>query len=226
MLLYGGILSAQQQDAGLWTKFNLEKDISKKWSLYIEEEIRLKENYSQLDRFYTEIGGSYKLWKGFKLSAGYRFISKSDPVKYYWNDLRFQHRVMAELSYKYRINSLTFFYKTRFEGEMKYIYSSDKGKVPGYDWKNKLEVKYRIMRFEPYFGTEIRYQFTDPRHPESNGLLNRVWIYGGVDISIIPYHTLGVYYLLQKEWNLVGAETRYILGVQYSIQLPVSKKKK
>ena len=226
LLLIARFAVAQQTDAGLWTNFTIEKEITKKWSLYVEQEVRLKENYSQLDRLYTEIGGSYKPAKGLKISLAYRFIAKEDLVKYYWNDFRFGHRAMFEIFYKYRYRSLTFLYKTRIESEMKYIYSSDKGKVAGWHWKNKFEIKYRLMRFEPFIGTELRYQFRDPRHPESDWLLNRIWIYAGVDISIIKYHTLGIYYLLQKEWNLTNAENRYILGLQYSILFPAEKKKK
>ena len=126
-------------------------------------------------------------------------IEKVDPQKYYVDYLRFGHRLLGELSYKYPGRSVTFQLKTRIEGEMKYIYSSDKGKVPGWDWKNKFEVKYRIIRFEPFESVELRYQFTDPRHPESDFRLNRIWICGGVDFSLFRNQTIGVFYLRQQE---------------------------
>jgi hypothetical protein len=216
---------SQSSDMGLWTSLQIEKDLSKKWSLGIEQEIRLKENCAQVDELYTEIEGHYKFLPGLKAGLGYRFIEKVDFEKYYSNYLRFGHRLFGELIYKYRIRSLTFLFRTRGESEIKYVYSSEKGKIPRWAWKNKFEIKYRLMRFEPYFGTELRYQFTDPRHPESNFSLNRIWIYGGVDISLIPDHTIGVYYLYQKEWNLADAETRNIFGLQYSIVLPSGRKK-
>jgi hypothetical protein len=219
-------LFSQSADNGLWTTVQVEKEFPKRWSVFIEEEVRLKENGSQLDRIYTEIGGSYRFFKGFKVSAGYRFIEKADPEVYYIDDLRFAHRLMGEVSYRYHYSSFTFLLKTRIEGEMKYIYSSEKGKVPGYDWKNKFEVKYRIMRFEPFAGVELRYQFTDPRHPESNLLLNRAWIYAGVDFSLFRYQTIGLYYLRQQEWNLVNAENKNVLGIQYSLTLPKDMKRK
>jgi|WetSurMetagenome_2_1015567.scaffolds.fasta_scaffold390517_2 hypothetical protein len=220
-----GNVFSQPADNGLWTTFQLEKEITKKWSVSIEEELRLHENWSHVDRLYTEIGGSYKFLRGFKATIGYRFIEKVDPEKYYADNLRFAHRILGELSYRYHYSSFTFLLKTRIEGEMKYIYSSDKGKVPGYDWKNKFEIKYRILRIEPYAGVELRYQYTDPRHPESNFLLNRIWIYAGADFSIFRYHTIGLYYLRQHEWNLVNAEDMNVLGIQYSITLPRSGKK-
>ena len=227
LLILGSRFSiAQQSDAGLWSKFTLEKELRGKWSLFVEQEIRCKENYSQLDRLYTEIGGSYKPVKGLKISLAYRFLAKQDLQKYYWNDLRFGHRAILDISYKYRVSSLTFLYKTRFESELKYVYSSDKGGVPAWNWKNKFEIKYRIMRLEPYIGTELRCQFRDPRHPESDWSCNRIWIYAGVNVSIIKNQTLGIYYLVQKEWNLVAPVDRYILGIEYSILLPSGKKKK
>jgi hypothetical protein len=225
LLITSTIGVSQSTDNGFWTSFQIEKEISKKWSVSIEQEVRLKENYTQVDELFTEIDGSYKLLPGLKASLGYRFIEKVDPEKYYVSNLRFGHRFLGELTYKYRYRSLTFVLKTQIESEYKNVYSSDKGTVPGWAWKNKFEIKYRLMRLEPYTGTELRYQFTDPRHPESNFLLNRIWIYAGVDYSLIRNHTIGVYYLLQKEWNLTNAENRYILGIQYSIILPSGKKK-
>jgi hypothetical protein len=219
------IVFSQPADNGLWTSIQVEKEFSKRWSVSLEEELRLKENYSQVDRLFTELVASYKLIPGFKVSLGYRFSEKVDFEKYFANDLRFEHRWLGEIQYKYKYKLFTFFYKTRIESEMKYIYSSERGKVAGWGWKNKLEVKYRLTRYEPYAGVELRYQFTDPRHPESNFMLNRIWIYAGVDFSIIKNHTLGVYYLFQKEWNLTDAKKYYILGVKYSIFLHTGKKK-
>jgi hypothetical protein len=219
------IVFSQPADNGLWTSIQVEKEFSKRWSVSLEEEVRLKENYSQIDRLFTELEASYKLIRGLKVSLGYRFVEKVDFEKYYANDLRFEHRWLCEIQYKYRYRLVTFLYKTRIESEMKNIYSSEKGKVAGWGWKNKLEVKYRLTRVEPYAGVELRYQFTDPRHPESDFLLNRIWIYGGVDYSIVKNQTIGIYYLFQKEWNLVDAGKNYILGVKYSILLHSDKKK-
>jgi hypothetical protein len=216
---------SQRADHGFWTSFQIEKAISKRWAISFEQDIKLKENFSQADEFYTEIDGCYKVLPGLKVSLGYRFIEKVDLQKYYVDYLRFGHRFLGEAQYKYHIHLVTLILKTRIESELKNVYSSDKGKIPAWDWKNKIEVKYRLMRLEPYVGAELRYQFTDPRHPESNFLLNRIWVYAGIDYSLMRNHTIGIYYLYQKEWNLTDAENRFVIGLNYAISLPSGRKK-
>ena len=219
-LFLSGVACSQSSDHGLWGTLQIEKSFSKKFSLSLEQEIRFDENCSQLDELYTEISSSYRLFPGWRIGLGYRFIEKVNREIYYVNHLRFGHRFLGEIQYRYRYRSLTFLFKTRLESELKNVYSSEKGPVPGWDWKNKLEVKYQLMRFEPYAGGELRFQIRDPRHPESDFCLNRFRLFAGVDFSILKGHSVGVYYLIQDEWNLSDAETMYVLGFKYSIQLP------
>ena len=67
-------------DAGMWNTLNLKHKLNKKLSFFLTEEFRLKENYSQINLTYTDIGLEYSP-KGFiKTSLVYRFIQK---FKYY-----------------------------------------------------------------------------------------------------------------------------------------------
>src|SRR5687768_11202671 len=68
------VLPAQQNDAGLWGSINLEKKLTKKWSLHFSEELRLNENFSELGTAYTELTGEYRINKILSVSGGYRFI--------------------------------------------------------------------------------------------------------------------------------------------------------
>lgn len=211
---------AQSTDYGLWGTLQIEKNFTKKFSLSLEQEIRFDENCSQLDELYTEISSSYRLVRGWKIGLGYRFIEKVNREKYYVNNLRFGHRFLGEIQYRYRYRSWTFLFRTRLESELKNVYSSEKGTVPGWDWKNKVEVKYQLGRFEPYAGGEARFQIRDPRHPESDFLFNRYRIFAGSDFSILKGHSVGIYYLLQEEWNLSDANAMHVIGLNYSIRLP------
>lgn len=225
---------AQGSDAGMWNTFTLEKDLTKKISVFGETELRLHENWSRLDLLYFEAGGNYKIARGLKVGLGYRMTAKQDEEKYYWMGFRFRHRLMFNLHYNFKWRQFIFAYRFRLQTEMKYIYSSDKGPVPDWEMRNRLEVRYVINRLEPYAGAELNYQFTNPRHPESDFEFYRYRIFAGINYHINRYNSIEVYYMFEKKFNMLLEQNGkipspaylYILGVHYTVSLPVSKKRK
>ena len=86
--------SLMYSDAGSWNTFSISYAFNKKLALLFTEELRLKENYSRLNLFYTNVGVEYKVNKYFKTSLVYRWIDK-----YLENDnFSFRHRLMWEQS--------------------------------------------------------------------------------------------------------------------------------
>jgi hypothetical protein len=215
----------QQTDAGLWTSFRLEKEFTKKFSASVEQGIRSKENFGQLDQLYTQLGADYRVVRGLRLGIGYRFIEKHNPEKYYWNGLRFGHRLYFDVNYKYRFRMVQLDFRSRFQEELKYVWSSDKGHVPSSVWKNRIEIKYGMNRFEPYAGVELAYQFRDPRHPEADYSFFETRYYAGLEYHF-RYQTIAVYYLAKRQWNILSPTNINVLGIDYTITLPRDKKKK
>jgi len=217
--------AGQQDDMCLWSKFSIEKSLSSRYSVFITQEFRLRENLTRPDELYIEAGGSVKAGKGLKFTLGYRFSGNYDNQKYYSLGMRYHHRGFVDLDYKVRRGQFTFNFRARLQAEYKNIYSSDKGKVPEWYWRDKFEVKYRAGRFEPYVGIEPHFQIMDPRNPTGNFTINRLWVIAGIDVSIVKHQTLGIYYMIQREWKMVTPQNKYIIGIEYSINLPHGRKK-
>lgn len=224
LFLKSGVSSfaqSQPEDAGMWNTFSIEKEFTKKFSVGIDEELRLRDNFSRLNLLYTNLGVSYKVIKGIKVSLIYRSIEK------YLGDNRtfsYRNRLMLDISYRYKISELTFAYRSRLQSEVRDYYSSQKGKIPEWFWRNKFEFKYDIKKYTPYLGTEIRYQIKDPRNPETNEGWHRLRVYWGVDYNINKRNSVGVYYLIQREYGVYNPQNFYILGLQYSLTIPMAKK--
>ncbi|MDP4281837.1 MAG: DUF2490 domain-containing protein [Bacteroidota bacterium] len=210
-------------DAGMWNTLTVEKDLSKKVNLYGETEFRLKENYSRPDLLYFEAGAKYKLCKGFRLGLSYRFTGKQNDEKYYWMGFRFGHRLMLDLHYHYLWRQFIFSWRGRFQGGMKYIYSSDKGQVPDWEFRDRIEIRYILNRIEPFFNTEINYQFTDPRAPEANFSFYKTRASIGACFRINKYNSIELAFLLQKTWNIDIPSNQYILNIHYTLSLPRKK---
>jgi hypothetical protein len=206
-----------QPDAGMWNTISIEKEITKKFSLILDEEIRLRDNFSQLNLLYTNFGASYKIIKGLKVALIYRLIEKYEGTNYTFS---FRNRLMLDISYRYKIQDFSISYRSRLQYEVRNYYSSDKGKLPEKFWRNKFEVKYDINKFTPYVGVELRYQMNDPRNQLADGGWHRARYFIGVDYDINKRNSVGIYYLIQREYYVVDPMDLYILGLQYSLTLP------
>ena len=61
------------RDLRLWTGAAIEKKFGKEWTLSLAEEIRFKQNISEINNYFTEAGLRYRISKNFALEGGYRF---------------------------------------------------------------------------------------------------------------------------------------------------------
>lgn len=204
-------------DAGMWNTFSLEKKINKKFSISFDEELRIKENFSKLNLFYTNIGINYKINKKFKVSLIYRNAQKSVESRG-WD---IKHRIMFDASFKQKLSkSLVFQFRERIQFENKNIYSSKNGRYIESFSRSKFSLAYNVNdKLKVYATEEIRFQIIDPRNPETNFGIHRFRHALGFDYDITPNSSFGLYYLIQNESKIFEPNELYILGVEYSISL-------
>ena len=155
--------SSKENDLQFRTGFEIEKEIHKRFAVSWNEELRLKDNLSKLDRIYSDISLSMKVAKWLKLSAGYTFISidhegkKKNNYKNYW-DLRHRLTLGVTLSYRTHTNwifSLKERVQTTFLTE-KDINKQEKSN-PKWILKSKAMAQYKIRRkpLVPYVSLEV-----------------------------------------------------------------------
>lgn len=203
-------------DAGLWCTFNVEKALNQKFSLFITEEYRVRENYSQSNLFYTDLGASFKPADFIKISLSYRCIEKFIED----NAISFRHRGMLDVVLKKKVGPLAFSFRQRLQGEYRNLYSSELGAIPEWYTRSKLTIKYDFNKpVTPYIASELRYQINNPRSVDVNNLWHRSRFILGLDYKKSDRNTFGVYYLIQREWNISAPQNLYILGLEYTISL-------
>lgn len=214
---YTSQLNAQAtDDAGLWCTFNVEKALSQKFSLFITEEYRVRENFSQHNLFYTELGASYKPVKFLKFSLSYRTIQKFQEE----NTISFRNRFTLDVLLKEKIGKIIISYRQRLQTEYRNVYSSELGTIPEWYTRSKLTLKYDTDKaLAPYISAEYRYQINNPRSVETDKLWHRQRYQVGFDYKKNERNTFGVYYLIQREWNVSAPQNLYILGLEYTISL-------
>lgn len=213
-------------DAGSWNTLNLDYAISKKLAVVFTQEVRIKENYSRLNLFYSELGLEYAINKFIKTSLSYRFTQKYKDENWFG----FRHRYTWDINFKYKWEKLTLGYRNRIQAEYKDTYSSENGKIPEWYLRSRFSLSYQVnKKISPYINTELRYQLRDANNIESEGTWHRVRYQAGIDYRLNDFSKVGVYYLIQREYNSNTIENQYITGLEYSVSLknsPLFKKKK
>ncbi|MBI3521334.1 MAG: DUF2490 domain-containing protein [Bacteroidetes bacterium] len=217
VLLTPGLLAQDQakvfRDAGMWNTLNVKKKLNKQWSVLLTQELRLKENYSELNLTYTDVGVEYSIGSRIKTSVVYRSIQKY----IYDKPLSFRNRLMWDIGYKRRWNRWTFQYRHRLQVEVKNYATSKNGHMKEWFSRSKFSLKYEWnKRVSPYISAELRYQINDPRSPEYNNGFHRSRYQLGVDYKVNSKQDFGIYYLFQHEFNLSNLMELYIIGVEYS----------
>lgn len=215
-LFAGVLLRAQTSDFGMWNTLSVNYDVTKKFTVGVDQELRLRDNLSTLHMLYTNVGASYKLSDNFKLAVVYRFIDRHKE------DLTWgvRHRIFTDLTFKVKPGKFSIGYRARFQAEWRAQgYSREFGNIPEIFMRNQVKVAYKASGdIEPYAGIEVRWQLQNPRIPYHQSI-DRGRYFAGVNYELNKHNTIGTYFLVQKEVNVIDRQSLYIWGVEYTISL-------
>ena len=90
----------------VWTGFTIKKELSKKFRLEFEDQLRISDAYNGVRLNFLELGLNYNVIKGVDVNAKYRYSFR--------NDIRNTRRLTFDLSYKLKIKSIKADIKYRF----------------------------------------------------------------------------------------------------------------
>lgn len=201
-------------DAGLWCTFNVDKNLNKKFGVFLTEEYRMRENYTAINLFYTDLGVFYKPTDFLKISLAYRSIEKFQDD----NTISFRHRGMLDISLKKKFGKFAVSYRLRTQAEVRNVYSSEIGNLPEWYSRNKFQIKYDLGKpVTPYIAAEFRYQIRNPRAVDGDNLWSRSRYFVGLDYKKSDRNSFGLYYMIQQEYNISAPQNLYILGLEYSL---------
>ena len=204
-----GFVSAQWNDAQLWTSVSIEKKVIKSFSVSLAEEVRFTDNINELGEFFTDIGLNYKINKNWRISGNYRFTNKIQLDNSYSK----RHRYYFDLSYRRKVYMLTIVLRTRFQSQYKNINSSENGHLPEYYSRNKLTLKYNATRrLSPYISAEA---FIPLNNPKVGGIDNMRYS-AGLEWEFIKNSTFDFYYMIQQQYQAKNPERDFVAGIGYS----------
>lgn len=200
-------------DWGSWNTIEIGYKLNKDWNFSLEQQLRLKENISEVDKYFTQLNSEYRIHKNFRLGLGLRYISEHDnkgDVQGYDNYFRFN----IDATYKHDINDFKLGYRLRYQNKNELGVSYEEGDFPNQNIRFKTSVGYDIKDWtlDPKFSAEIFNRFQEGKE---NGF-NKYRLTFGTDFKIKNYEKFGMYYRFEKELNVDFPDTTNIVGLKYS----------
>ncbi|MBT8318194.1 MAG: DUF2490 domain-containing protein [Lutibacter sp.] len=204
---------SQNSDLANWTTIALEYKLNKKWNFGIEEQLRLKEDISTIDKYFTQLNAEYSVSKKFTLGAGIRYIKENDTegnIQGYENHFRFN----ADASYKHKINDFTLKYRFRYQNKNELGVSNSEGDYANQHirFKTAIDYNFKNWKLDPEFSAEIFNHFEEG---EKNGF-DKYRLTLGTDYKFKKLGKISLFYRIEKELNKSIPKTTNIIGLKYT----------
>ena len=215
IIMLSGYLSFGQSgdsDWGSWNTIGLEYKLDKKWTFSLEEQLRLKENISVVDEYFTQLGAEYKLFKGFNLAGGVRYIRQNDNqgnIQGYENHFRYN----IDATYKHDVDNFTLGYRLRYQNKNELGVSAAEGDYANQNIRLKASIEYNIKKWklDPKFSAEL---FNHFEKEDDNGF-SKYRLTFGTDYKIKKIGKIGVFYRFEKELNVDLPDVTNIIGLKF-----------
>ena len=215
----------ENTDFSAWFSAQLNYKLNKKWTFSLQEQLRLKENASTIDGYFTQLGVRYNLVKGLTVGVGYRYIRKNDNkgAKQGYDSY---NRYQFDLLYGHKISRFNMKYRTRFNTRNEIGVSKADGDIPRNYIRFKAGTRYNIKgwKLDPELSSEIFYRLGS--EVSSDNGFNGYRVTFGTSYTTKKIGKIGVYYRLEKEINTENPRTNNILRIKYSYTIKNKKKKK
>ncbi|MDO5970692.1 DUF2490 domain-containing protein [Flavivirga aquimarina] len=200
-------------DLASWNTIAIEYQLNKKWSFSLEEQLRLKNNVSEIDNYFTELNAEYEIFNNFKLGGGLRYIRKNDNqgnIQGYENHFRFNF----DTSYKHEIADFSLKYRLRYQNKNELGVSNAEGDYANQHLRFKTAVVYNIKKWklDPKFSAELFHHFEKGEASE----FNKYRLTLGTEYKFKTLGKIGVFYGFEKELNETIPETTNIIGLKYT----------
>ncbi len=201
------------EDFGVWGTVSFNKDVSKKFDVSIDQEIRLEDNATVLGRAFTNFGVDYKAKKWLRLGGNYRLIFDRRKDGSYGQ----RHRLSADAILRAKEKRFTFAYRARLQWEVRgYNYSDRYGFSPTWDMRNRFKVNYKVNRqIAPYLSADIRISIDDARTPYLQGV-DRIRLMVGVDWVMSATKVLDIYFVTSEEVQVIKPKRIYAIGIGFN----------
>lgn len=203
-------LAGQHQDLQMWTSLGLRLDLSQKFRIGLEEEIRYFDNISRLDKINSEVTLDYQFAGDFSAGLMYRLISNRNARGYYSNDHRFDVHVEYQKGYgpwswaaQLALQKTYDAFNRSRDWQLPENYTRIEGEIAR-ELKNK--------NTEPYINLELWYLMPQGR-PD---FIDQYRLTIGIKHRVNKINRWNFYYRIQQEIQVSDPLFAHIIGIGYT----------
>ena len=208
-------------DGEVWENIYLEKNITKRLLVRLNEEGRVVNNATNPNFAYLDIGLNYKLNKHIHLSLAYVLTEKQQKTETFTT----RHQAYGTITLRKKLFQFMFNNRSMIQWQVQDVYSSATGKFPEYYFRNKVSITYeKQFRFQPYVAEEV-YCYLNQPYVHWQYKFNRVRYFAGIYYHPNMINEFEIYYLFENNFNQVNIspnkvainpQNNYILGLGYA----------
>lgn len=207
------------RDFETWSSATLSYKHNKKLKLGLSQSLRLENNSSDVDKYFTEGLMQYKIAKPLTFGAELRFIRFNDNegnIQGYENHLR--HAL--NLRYKHAINRLKLGYRIQYQSKNEVGSSATVSNDPTKKIRFKVSTEYNFKKwkFDPKIAGEIF------RTIGNNGDFSKLRGTIGTTYNMKKAGSINLFYRMEKELNENYPQLSHIVGMNYEFTLKRNKK--
>ncbi len=200
------------RDFGIWSGINIDKHISKKIDLELEQQIRFYSNARIFDDYLVDLGGKYKIDKNFTFGLNLRYIYNEKR----WNDTEHNLRYNFDLGYKLKPHKkINLYYRFRLQ-ENNIINKETLAIAPkSIAFRHRLKLKYKLSKNIHLFASTEAFRYIQNLSLPYWGKLR----FNMGSIFQTKFGDLDLSYGLEQEMNCNNPSKLYYLKTIYHFAL-------
>ncbi|MGK0455217.1 MAG: hypothetical protein ACJAYY_002706 [Paraglaciecola sp.] len=218
-LIFANTAFAQVEDTndfGFWSSVGVDYSIGKKLKIGLEQNIRLKDNATTTDEYFSQFDIEYELFDNFEIGIGLRYVSENDnqgKIQGYENHFRYN----ADVSYKYEINRFEVSHRFRYQNKNELGISEAQGDIATENLRFKTGLEYNIKKWplDPEFDAEVFHRFRKGeamRYSKYRFTL-------GTSYNLKKFGKFGIYYRYERSVIVRLPRDITIFGLDYSFSI-------
>jgi hypothetical protein len=219
VLIGTNISFAQVEDSNdfaFWSSVGIDYSIGKKLKIGFEQNIRLKDNATTIEEYFSQFNIEYELFKNFEIAVGLRHISENDDQgKIQGIENHFRYNV--DVSYKYDLKRFELSHRFRYQNKNHLGISVQDGDVVTQNVRFKTGLEYNIRKWplDPDFSVEAFHRFREGetmRYSKYRFTL-------GTSYNLKKFGKFGVYYRYEGSIIPRTITSLQIIGLDYSYSI-------
>jgi hypothetical protein len=207
------IVFSQQSDFQFWPQVQVGCNLSKDFKVSLVEEVRFRENVSQVKKELTDFGVTCRLNKSIRFSLNYRLeLAYKNPDQKAW-----LNGFYGDIMLRQKIQRLQADYRIRFQSPRIESFSEVSTLQQWMKNRHKASLQYNIKGIPLTPGIEA--EIFIPIGKQQPLIIDEYRLWLGLSYALNKKNEIAIKYGIQREINVADPLTAYILGISYSFDI-------